>query len=34
VQQIGGAARSMRLTAEYLERNPNALMTGKSDDRR
>jgi hypothetical protein len=27
-------ARSMRLMAEYLERNPNALITGKSDARR
>ena len=34
VRQMDGAARSMRLTAEYLERNPNALITGKSDDRR
>jgi paraquat-inducible protein B len=34
VQQLDGAARSMRLTAEYLERNPNALITGKSDNRR
>jgi hypothetical protein len=24
----------MRLMAEYLERNPNALITGKSDNRR
>jgi len=34
VQQMDGAARSMRLLAEYLERNPNALLTGKSDNRR
>ena len=33
VRQMDGAARSMRLTAES-ERNPNALITGKSDDRR
>ena len=34
VQQMDGAARSMRLMAEYLERNPSALITGKSDNRR
>jgi paraquat-inducible protein B len=34
LQQLEGAARSMRLTAEYLERNPNALLTGKSDNQR
>jgi paraquat-inducible protein B len=34
VQEMDGAARSMRLLAEYLERNPNALITGKSDNRR
>ena len=34
VRQIDGAARSMRLMAEYLERNPSSLITGKSDNRR
>ena len=34
VQEMDGAARSMRLLAEYLERNPNALISGKSDNRR
>jgi len=34
MQQLDGAARSMRLMGEYLERNPNALITGKSDNRR
>ena len=34
VQQLDGAARSLRLMGEYLERNPNALITGKSDHRR
>ena len=34
MQQMDGAARSMRLLAEYLERNPNSLITGKSDNRR
>jgi hypothetical protein len=32
VQQLDGAARSMRLMAEYLERNPSALITGESDN--
>ena len=34
LRELQGAARSMRLLAEYLERNPNALLTGKSDNRR
>jgi paraquat-inducible protein B len=34
VQEMQGAARSMRLLADYLERKPNALITGKSDNRR
>jgi paraquat-inducible protein B len=34
VRQMDGAARSMRLMAEYLERNPSSLITGKSDNRR
>jgi paraquat-inducible protein B len=29
MQQISDAARSMRILAEYIERNPNALITGK-----
>jgi paraquat-inducible protein B len=34
LRELQGAARSMRLVAEYLERNPNALIVGKSDNRR
>jgi paraquat-inducible protein B len=34
IRELGGAARSMRLLAEYLERNPTALIVGKSDNRR
>jgi len=34
VQQMDAAARSLRLMADYLERNPNALIIGKSDNRR
>ncbi len=34
IREFAGAARSMRLLAEYLERNPSALVVGKSDNRR
>ena len=34
LQQLQGAARSMRLMADYLERNPNAFLMGKSDNAR
>jgi len=34
LQELDGAARSMRLLSEYLERNPDALIRGKSDNRR
>ncbi len=34
IREFGGAARSLRLLAEYLERNPSALVVGKADNRR
>jgi hypothetical protein len=34
LQQMDDAVRSLRLMADYLERNPNALITGRSDNRR
>lgn len=34
LRELNGAARSMRLMADYLERNPDALLRGKSDNRR
>ncbi len=34
LQEVTAAARSFRLLADYLERNPNALLYGKSSDRR
>jgi paraquat-inducible protein B len=33
VEELSGTARSMRLLAEYLERNPDALIRGKSEIR-
>jgi paraquat-inducible protein B len=34
LQELAGAARSIRLLAEYVERNPEALLYGKGRDRR
>ena len=34
LQEMTAAARSIRVLADYLERNPNALLTGKGGDRR
>ncbi len=34
LRELNGAARSMRLMADYLERNPDSLLRGKSDNRR
>jgi len=31
LEQIGEAARSLRILADFLERNPNALLTGKPE---
>jgi phospholipid/cholesterol/gamma-HCH transport system substrate-binding protein len=34
VQEMTAALRSIRLLADFLERNPNALLTGRREDRR
>jgi paraquat-inducible protein B len=34
LQEVSGAARSVRLLADYLERNPSALLRGKELDER
>jgi paraquat-inducible protein B len=34
LQEITAAVRSIRVLVDYLERNPNALLTGKGGDRR
>jgi paraquat-inducible protein B len=34
LQEVTAAARAIRLLADYLERNPNALLFGKGGDRR
>ena len=34
LQEFAGAARSFRLLADYLERNPDAVLYGKSGSRR
>lgn len=33
LEQVGSAARSLRILADFLERNPNALLTGKPEPR-
>jgi paraquat-inducible protein B len=32
LRELGRAARSIRLLSEYLERNPNSLLTGRSEE--
>jgi paraquat-inducible protein B len=34
LQEVTAAARAIRLLADYLERNPNALLFGKGGDHR
>ena len=32
LQEMGGAARAMRVLADYLERHPEALIRGKTGE--
>jgi paraquat-inducible protein B len=32
LQQVGGAARSLRVLADYLDRHPEALIRGKTEN--
>ena len=32
LQEVGGAARALRLLADYLERHPEALIRGKTGE--
>jgi paraquat-inducible protein B len=32
LDEVGGAAKAMRLLADYLERHPESLIHGKSGD--
>jgi paraquat-inducible protein B len=34
LQELGRAARSLRVLSDYLERNPEALLWGKKEDKR
>jgi paraquat-inducible protein B len=34
LREVSAAARAIRVLADYLERNPNALLFGKGGDRR
>jgi len=34
LQEFSGTARSFRLLADYLERNPDSLVYGKGSNRR
>jgi paraquat-inducible protein B len=34
LQEVSGAARALRLLADYLERHPEALIRGKTEEAR